>query len=902
MSTQPKGGENHRVVTARPLRCLIVEDAEDDVVPLLRQLRAGGYDVTWERVDTPEAMRAALGRQPWDVVISDYSMPRFSGLAALELLQASGLDLPFIVVSGTIGEDVAVAAMKAGAHDYLMKGKLARLAPAVQRELREAARRRERKQAEAALRTSEEHLSNLFEKAPLGYQSLDADGRFIVVNEAWLTTLGYGKEEVMGKWFGDFLAPEYVEAFRQRFQMFKAAGKIHSEFEMIRKNGARRFVAFAGSIAHNPDGSFRQTHCIFQDITERKQAEDKLRESEAKYRNLFENMAEEVHFWKLVRDERGQIKTWQVVDVNAPTLKAWGRKSREDTIGKMADEIYPGATEHFMPMVQKIMTEGVPYSFVDHFPQPGDKYFRFTSVPMGEYFITTGSDITDITKIQLALHKSEELYRSLFANMLNGFAYCRMLFEDGNPDDFIYLAVNDAFEKQTGLKNVVGKKVSEVIPGIRESDPELFACYGRVASTGQPEHFETFVNVLQMWFWVSVYRPAPGHFVAVFDVITERKRAENEMRASEDRLNFALQTIQTGAWELDLLKHSAYRTPTHDRIFGYETLLPQWTYEMFLEHVLSEDRPEVDRKFREATTAQTDWNFECRIRRADGATRWIMAAGRHQRNTEGVLVRMAGIVQDITERKRMEEALRHLNAELEKRVAERTGELQAANKELEAFSYSVSHDLRAPLRSIDGFSSILLEDYADKLDAEGCDNLGRVRAAAQRMSELIDDLLNLSRCTRAELHREQVDLSALARAVVADLRQREPGRAVELAVADGIVAGGDPRLLRVVLDNLLGNAWKFTGRREHARIEFGAVRRIGRMDCFVRDNGAGFDAAYAARLFGAFQRLHSSAEFPGSGIGLATVQRIVHRHGGRVWAEGEVDKGATFWFNIEAST
>lgn len=224
--------------------------------------------------------------------------------------------------------------------------------------------------------------------------------------------------------------------------------------------------------------------------------------------------------------------------------------------------------------------------------------------------------------------------------------------------------------------------------------------------------------------------------------------------------------------------------------------------------------------------------------------------------------------------------------------------LETANKELEAFSYSVSHDLRAPLRSINGFSQALLEDCADRLDEAGKNHLKQIRTESRRMGQLIDDLLNLSRLTCGELHRETVDLSAMARTVGAELQQAQPERPVELIVEDGLVANGDPRLLRVVFDNLLGNAWKFSGKCAHARIEVGRHRQNGDAAFFVRDNGAGFDMAYADKLFGTFQRLHSQTEFEGTGIGLATVQRIIHHHGGRVWAEATVNQGATFYFNL----
>ncbi|MGH7206591.1 MAG: PAS domain S-box protein [Nitrospiraceae bacterium] len=285
--------------------------------------------------------------------------------------------------------------------------------------------------------------------------------------------------------------------------------------------------------------------------------------------------------------------------------------------------------------------------------------------------------------------------------------------------------------------------------------------------------------------------------------------------------------------------------------------------------------------------------------RKDGSRFWANVVLTALHDEAGQLCGFANVTRDLTERKRADEEIHRLNLALEQRVLERTAQLEAANKELESFSYSVSHDLRAPLRSIDGFSLALLEDCADKLDAQGKDYLRRVRDATQRMARLIDDLLNLARVTREDMRQERVDLSALARSISADLKKTQPDRKVTFAIAEGIVANGDAHLLRVALENLLGNAWKFTNKRPRTRIEFGVARQNGTSAYFVRDDGAGFDMTYAGKLFGAFQRLHSNKEFEGTGIGLATVKRVIRRHGGRVWAESKMGKGATFYFTLQ---
>jgi PAS domain S-box-containing protein len=288
-----------------------------------------------------------------------------------------------------------------------------------------------------------------------------------------------------------------------------------------------------------------------------------------------------------------------------------------------------------------------------------------------------------------------------------------------------------------------------------------------------------------------------------------------------------------------------------------------------------------------------------RRRRKDGSSLWVHSARAPLRDPAGEITGVIVVSVDISDRIEAEERVRQMNVELEQRVDERTRELTLANRELEAFSYSVSHDLRAPLRAIDGFGKALLEDYGEALDATAGDYVERMRAASQRMGQLIDDLLKLSRLSRSEMHRVRVDLSELARSIARELRESEPEREVEVVVQDGLEATGDPELLRIALTNLIGNGWKFTRDAEHARVEVGGRWQGDEHVFFVRDNGVGFDSAYVDRLFTPFQRLHSQHDFPGSGIGLATVSRVVRRHGGRVWADARPGQGAAFFFTLQ---
>ncbi len=290
--------------------------------------------------------------------------------------------------------------------------------------------------------------------------------------------------------------------------------------------------------------------------------------------------------------------------------------------------------------------------------------------------------------------------------------------------------------------------------------------------------------------------------------------------------------------------------------------------------------------------------MEFRIQRTDGQLRWVKASALVQRSPQGEPLRMTGINYDITDIKQTEEDLRQITAQLE-----------ASNRELEAFSYSVSHDLRSPLRAIDGFSRALLEDYGDQFDAQATEYFGRIRRNVQRMGLLIDDLLRLSRVSRMAMRYRTVNLSSLVEEQVAQLRSLEPERQVQVVIAPDAIVWADMTLMEVVISNLLQNAWKFTSHHPTAQIEFGVMAPgqsktlalQGEATYFVRDDGAGFDMAYTNKIFGVFQRLHNMEEFSGTGIGLATVQRAIHRHGGQVWAEAAVEQGATIYFTVPNS-
>jgi len=380
---------------------------------------------------------------------------------------------------------------------------------------------------------------------------------------------------------------------------------------------------------------------------------------------------------------------------------------------------------------------------------------------------------------------------------------------------------------------------------------------------------------------------------------SERTRAEEVIKQERDKAQIYLNVAGVAIVALNAEQKVTLVNRKGCLILDYDEkdILGQNWFDNFLPKNIRGEVKSVFNKLMAGEIEPVEY-FENPILTKSGYERIIAWQNSVLRDQTGKIIGTLTSGEDITERRQAEEEIRRLNEELEKRVRQRTAQLSAANKELEAFSYSVSHDLRAPLRGIDGFSKALLEDYSHILDEEGQDYLNRVRSASQHMGRLITDILKLSQVSRSRMEYETLDLSAIARQFCEGLHKTQPDRRVELIIAPNIKAKGDATLLRSMMENLLDNAWKFTSPRDHARIEFGVEQIEGETVHYIRDNGVGFDMTYADKLFVAFQRLHKVTEFPGTGVGLATVQRVINRHGGRIWAESAVEKGAAFYFTL----
>jgi PAS domain S-box-containing protein len=862
-----------------PLNVLLIEDSEDDAELLVHELRRGGYEPFHRRVDTAAALTAALRDGDWDVVTCDYVMPQFSALAALRIIKRSGLDLPVIIVSGQVGEEVAVTAMRAGAHDFVSKHRLTRLVPAIERELVETRERSGRRRAEATLLESEDRHRELVESLHDVVFEVGSDERLTYVSPTIATMCGAPAEAYVGRPFRALVHPDDLPAVLNSLERTLAGSREPLVYRVVDPHGGVHWVRTSTRPIFDAHGKWRALRGVMTDVTDQVEAEQS-------YRTIFERS---VNGLAVVQGDRIQLAN--------PALAAITGRSLAELTSTPVDVlneklVHPDDVEEQRRQTRR---------FLDG--HHGDDPFAFRIVlPNGAVrhvvgrradFSYRGAPARLVTFVDdTERWHAEEAYRTIFEGAIHG-----MVLIQG---DRIIMA-NPAISDMMPLPGtVIDQPLYDVIAGMIYPDDveQLHTHLRRWLAIGEiPPRLSFRVRrgdgtegLLYVQTSIVTHRGGPAVLVAVAD-LTDRWRAEEAYRAVFERSMEGLLVIsgphvlmanQAAADVSGYAIDELTRMPTPDLLARLLHADDRAALEAAL-HALPNGAKRVDRR-------------EVRLRRRDGTERQALSACAPM-TFAGRPAMLFGFL-DITERWQAEAAVRDLNAELEARVAERTAALQATAQELEAFSYSASHDLRAPLRSIDGFCQALIQDHGDILPADVRGHLDRVLAAAADMGALIDQLLVLSRATSGELRRQSVDLTALARDAAADATRGELEGRVRVVIEDGLRVDADATLVRALLDNLVGNAVKFSSAQTQAHITIGATGD-GARAYFVRDNGVGFDPAQAERLFRPFQRLHSPSQFTGHGIGLATVSRIVARHGGRVWAEGSVGEGATFYFTLE---
>jgi PAS domain S-box-containing protein len=748
---------------------------------------------------------------------------------------------------------------------------------------------RQRNQALAAAQESEQRFRTMANNAPVMLGITNTEGFCTFANQSWLDFTGRTQEQELGYGWSESVHPDDRQRCIEIYQTaFDARETFEMEYRVRNHSGEYRWIFNKGAPRWTSDGSFAGYIGSSVDINDRKQALINLQRSEQRYRSLIDATSQIV--W--TTNAQGEVVTdvpgWcEVTGQTAEEMQGWGWLS----------VIHPDDQEYTDHLWRQAVSTKSLY-LIEHRLRTTDgnyRAFNVRAVPIldknGEILEWIGihNDITDSKRTEEALRMTQFCVDSA----TDAISWI------GHDLGFAY--VNDAMCNSLGYRrsellamsiydvdlNIPQEGIQQLWQAMKQQSSIKFDTLHR-RQDGSFFPVEVIANYLQF---------GELEYACCFARdITERKVAEAELQKSYNLLQTVIEGTPDAIFAKDLQGCFLLANSMTATIIGkpVEEILNRDDRDMFPSEIAQTLR-ETDRQI--MTTGETQiLEEEVPL---NGTLRTYLSAKSPWRDAQGNIIGLVGIARDITERKRAEQEIKQLNEDLERRVIERTAELTAANKELEAFSYSVSHDLRAPLRGIDGFSQALMDRYGDQLEDKAKHYLTRIRAGTQRMGELIDDLLTLSRVTRSEMRRQEVDLSAIAAEIASELKFREPDRDVEFVIAPGLVVNGDIQLLRVVLENLLNNAWKFTSARIQTKIEFDAILRAdSKIAYFVGDNGAGFDMAYSNKLFGAFQRLHSTSQFPGTGVGLATVQRIIHRHGGQVWAEGAVEKGATFYFTL----
>jgi len=755
---------------------------------------------------------------------------------------------------------------------------------------------------------SERRAHLTLDSAMDAFVAMDSAGTIVEWNRQASAIFGWTRAEALGRLLADTIIPRrHRDAHARGLQRFVADGHgpilgTRMEITGLHRDG-REFPVELEVTAFQIEGKHFFGGFI-RDLTERVRMDRAVRESESALQRA-QAVAKLAH---VVTLPDGAFESWSdnlPVLLGRPeampgTTREWVALVHPDDRAKFRGaSIEAARTGKTMQVEYRLIRADGAHVHIRQVTEP-------TQAPMGSAagtrWFSTIQDVTGPARSAEALRQSEERNRALF---------------DGSPlplwvfdlETLRFLAVNDAACRKYGYsrEEFLAMTIRDIRP------PEDISSMER--SIG-----ETGTDLFSLGIWrhrlkdgtlisaeVSSHDVPYGgkrtRFVCAIDV-TQRLGADAALRESEQKLRLLLDSTSEAIYGVDLAGDCTFANPACVRMLGYpavDDLLGKNMHQL-IHHTRTDGRTleiedcRIYRAFEEGDGTHVDDEV---FWRSDGTSfpveYWsypIVRAG----EVMGCVVAFS----DITVRKLAQGEILRLNSDLERRVALRTAELEMANKELEAFDYSISHDLRAPLNRIRGFGTALLEDFGERLGPQGRDFAQRICNAGERMDQLVGDLLRISTVSHDEIHRADVDMSALASSVFESLARADPGRKVELVRPDALIARADPGLLRIILENLIGNAWKFTSRRARARIEFGVLPRQDAQVMFVRDNGAGFDGAAATNLFAPFRRLHAQDEFEGTGIGLATVQRIVRRHGGRVWAEAAVGSGATFYFTLSS--
>ena len=748
----------------------------------------------------------------------------------------------------------------------------------------------------AELRANEQRLRTIADLSSDWYWEQDANFRFTSLAGKAHEIAQLRIEQIRGKtrWevSPDVLSPEQWEEHRKTLD---ARLPFELEYPFKGADDQRHWILVKGVPRFGDDGKFIGYHGTGHDVTERRRTIEALDRKTAVLRATLENISQGISVsdanLRLIGYNRRFLEL-----LDFPESLVHAGTTFEDFIRYNAErgEYGPGDVEELVHARVELAGRFTPHKLKR--ARPNGSVLEIVGAPLpGGGFVTTYTDVTEQETAQAALRLSEQRYRTLV---------------EFSPDAVyvhrhrIILLANDSALKLWGVASVEQAVGHDLIEFIHPDSRELVT--RRIESLESGDHREFRLPWVEQQYCradgtampveASATRIELEDGPAILSVIRDiaaRKQAEEALRRERDFRQKMIESVPGVFYLFDQSGHFLLWNKNFETVTGYcaEELAEARPLDLFEGDDVRLMRSCVSRVF---DTGQS-WS-EAMLVAKDGTKTPYYFTGLRIDVDGGPAVIGLGI--DITERKQAEQLIRSLNETLEQRVRERTAELEASNQELESFSYSVSHDLRTPLRALDGFSHLLEEEFADRLNDQGRSYLRRIRTASQRMGSLIDDLLDLARVSRQELNRVAVDLSALATEICQTLSEQTPGPRLVCSISPGLETYADPVLMRVALDNLLGNARKFSAERGEARIEFGRCRCHEGETFYVRDNGAGFEMAYVDKLFQPFQRLHDLKRFEGTGIGLAIVQRILNRHGGRIWAESRPEQGATFYFTL----